>query len=567
MVSQRLFPLLLLCAALAAFGCAEEATETAVAGAPVAADSAVREVGFVDVTAEAGIDFVHVSGAAGDFLLPEIMSGGGGVFDYDNDGYFDVYLVQSGHINQPDPSVANALYRNNGNGTFTNVTAEADVADAGYGMGCAAGDYTNDGFIDLYVTNLGANVLYRNNGNGTFTNVTSQADVGDPGWSTSAAFVDVDHDGWLDLFVVNYIDWSDAPAFTQRECHSMTGVRDYCSPLAYNAPALDTLYRNRGNGTFDNVSASSNIHRKPGTGLGVVCSDLNMDGLIDIYVANDQMPSFAWINQGGLTFQERAVPLGIAVDEHGKSQAGMGVDVADINNTGRPDIFKVHLHRETHILYINHGRYFDDATTHWRLAVTRSNTGFGAAIFDYDLDGLFDLFIANGRVMLPPGTPEGSGENMYAERNQLLRQFPAGRFEDVTDQTGTALDLIENSRAAAFGDIDNDGDIDILVVNNDGRARLLCNDVDRKGNFLTVRVLDENGRDAFGARLVVSFGGIERAYEVKAAFSYCATNDPRVHIGLGDATEVDRIEVRWPDGARESYGPFEANQFVEIGSR
>ena len=513
---------------------------------------------FTEVASASGVNFVHHSGAAGNFLLPEIMGGGAGFVDVDGDGYLDIYLV--------DSAGPNRLYRNTGDASFTEITLAAGVGDTGYGMGCAAGDYDNDGDLDLYVTNLGANVLYRNNGDGTFSDVTALAGVGDPSWSTSAAFLDYDADGDLDLFVTNYVDWSDTPAFTFKQCFAAGGARDYCSPQAYGAPSTDTLYRNDGDGSFTDVSAEAGILARAGTGLGVVCTDLDGDGVVDIYVANDQMPSFAWINSGDGRFTESAVRLSCAVDEMGKSQAGMGVDAADIDGDGDTDLWKVHLHGESHVLYINEGTYFDDATGGWGLAApTRRATGFGTALFDYDLDGLLDVFIANGRVQIvADATP---GDDPYAEPNQLLRQVEPGRFEEVTSAAGDALKLIGTSRAAAFGDYDNDGDVDILVVNRDGPARLLRNDAPRRGDACTLRILDRHGRDAFGAIVRCTFGRSTRTLVVRSAYSYCAANDPRLHIGLGEAARLDRVEVRWPDGTgqpSETFGPFEAGSFVVI---
>jgi len=518
---------------------------------------------FAEVAEASGVDFRHHSGASGMFLLPEIMGGGAGFLDYDGDGFLDLYLVQSGRIGAPDEALTNRLYRNDGSGGFGDVTAVAGVGDRGYGMGCAAGDYDNDGDIDLYVTNLGVNVLYRNEGDGTFVDVTRSTGTGDAGWSTSAAFVDYDADGDLDLYVTNYVQWSDTPAFTRKECFSTTGASDYCSPEAYSAPSFDTLYRNEGDGTFADVSAAAGIRAKPGTGLGVVCVDLNGDGRIDIYVANDQMPSFAWIGREDGTFVEQAIRLGVAVDETGMSQAGMGVATADVNDDGDFDLWKVHLYRESHILYINDGHFFDDATSRRGLAApTRAYTGFGTALFDYDLDGRLDVFVANGRVEVVPGSTPMA--DVYAEPNQLLRQGADGRFVDVSTDLGPSFALAESSRAAAFGDYDNDGDIDILVANRDGPARLLRNDARRRGGFLSLRVLERHGRDAYGARVTFTLGDTTRTFAVGAAYSYCATNDPRVHLGLGTHERVDRIDVLWPDGSTDSYGPYEADEFVEI---
>ena len=513
---------------------------------------------FAEVASESGIDFAHHSGAEGAFLLPEIMGGGAGFLDFDGDGRLDLYFV--------DSHGANRLYRNSGGGRFVDVSGASGTGDTGYGMGCAAGDFDNDGDTDLYVTNLGPNVLYRNNSDGTFSDITGEAGVGDPSWSTSAAFVDYDADGDLDLFVTNYVDWSDKPAFTDKKCFAPSGARDFCSPQAYAAPSVDTLYRNEGDGTFEDVSAAAGIHEAAGTGLGVACTDLNGDGWTDLYVANDQMPSFAWINSGDGRFTESAVELSCAVDELGRSQAGMGVVSADIDDDGDFDLWKVHLHRESHILYLNEGAYFDDATGRWGLAApTRRYTGFGTALFDYDLDGLLDAFVANGRVQIVADT---SADGVYAEANQLLRQVVPGRFEDVTSHAGPALALVENSRAAAFGDYDNDGDIDIVVVNRDGPARLLRNDAPRLGNFCSLRILDPHGRNAIGAMVRCFVGDRTRTFEVRSGYSYCAANDPRIHLGLGAATQIDRVEIRWADGPAdrpvETFGPFAANEFHVI---
>jgi enediyne biosynthesis protein E4 len=551
MTARRASPVLLLL--LLAAACSKP-KETA--GGPPS-----REVWFVDVAAESGISFHHRSGAEGRYLLPEIMGGGGGFLDYDGDGRLDVYLVQSGSIaGARAPGVSNKLFRNDGNGRFSDVTGKAKVEGSAYGMGCAAGDVDGDGDVDLYVTNLGANVLYRNDG-GTFTDVTAAAGVGDPGWSTSAAFVDYDQDGDLDLFVCNYVDWQPTPAFLEKKCFSLAGTRDYCSPQAYAAPAASTLYRNRGDGTFEDVSAASGIRAKRGTALGVVCTDLNADGRPDVYVANDQMPSFAWINRGDGTFVESGVELGVAVNEVGKSQAGMGVVSSDLDGDGALDLWKVHLYREGHVFYRNRGQWFDDATARFGLAAaTRRFTGFGTGIFDADLDGLLDIFVANGRVEFHAELVRA--EDVYAEPDQFLRQTAPGVFADLSAAAGPALELVENGRAAAFGDYDDDGDVDVLVVNRDGPARLLRNDSARRGAFFELRLLDRAGRDAYGASVRLRVGGKERVAEVRAASSYLATNDPRLHFGLGPAGGVERVEIRWPDGSTSTAGPFEANRAV-----
>src|SRR6185295_17658706 len=306
----------------------------------------------------------------------------------------------------------------------------------------------NDGDVDLYVTNVGPNVLYRNEGDGTFRDVTARARVGDPGWSTSAAFVDYDGDGDLDLFVTNYVDWSSPDAFRGKQCFVGTGARDYCSPQAYAAPSLSTLYRNEGDGTFLDVSRAAGIHSKAGTGLGVVCTDLDGDGRTDLYVSNDQMPSFAWIQTGRDRFHEDATRLGVAVDEAGRSQAGMGVSLADVDGDGLLDLWKVHLDRESHILYRNRGGYFDDVTAAWGVAaVTRRHTGFGTALADFDLDGRLDIFVANGRVEAAVDTVRS--DDPYAEPDQLLVQTDTSAFSEVGNAFAPDLPP-QSSRAAAF---------------------------------------------------------------------------------------------------------------------
>jgi hypothetical protein len=518
---------------------------------------------FVDVAEASGLVFRHVSGARGKFLLPEIMGGGAGFLDYDGDGRLDAYLVQSGTLDGPrPPELANRLFRNDGRGGFVEVSGQAGAPGSAYGMGCAAGDYDGDGDVDLYVTNLGPNVLYRNDG-GRFTDVTAAAGVGDPSWSTSAAFVDYDADGDLDLFVCNYVDWKPSPAFLEKKCFALSGVQDYCSPQAYGAPSHSTLYQNRGDGTFADVSAAAGIRAKAGTALGVVCTDLNGDGRVDVYVANDQMYSFAWINRGDGTFVEEGAALGVAVSETGKSQAGMGVVSADVDDDGDFDLWKVHLYREGHILYRNQGTFFDDVTARFGLASsTRRFTGFGTGLFDCDLDGLLDIFVANGRVEFHAELVQSS--DPYAEPDQLLMQRPRGVFADVSASAGPAFGLVENGRAAAFGDYDDDGDVDVLVANRDGPARLLRNDTRRRGSFLRIRVLDARGRDAYGARVRVATKGATRTAEVRAAWSYQATNDPRLHFGLGPSPGEASVDVAWPTGGVETFGPFEPDRAVTV---
>ena len=517
---------------------------------------------FVDVADRAGLDFVHRNGATGEFYYPELMQAGCALLDYDGDSLLDIYMIQSGRLpadphSNPD---GNRLYHNNGDGTFTDATENGGVGDTGYGAGVAAADFDADGDVDLYVTNLGANVLYRNNGDGTFTDVTARASVGDDGYSTSAAFVDYDGDGDLDLYVCNYLDWFPA---IERECFSRGGLRGYCSPGVYERPQRDTLYRNDGDGRFTDVSAEAGIDRSVRTGLGVALADFDEDGDTDIYVANDQMANILWINRGDGTFVDEALLRGCAVNEDGRPEAGMGVDAEDFDDDGDVDLFMVHLDGETNTFYRNLGAgFFEDATMELGLgAVSQASTGFGTSLFDYDCDGRYDIFIANGRVRLGDSMREGD----YAERNQLLRGMADGTFEDVSGLAGPDLALAEVSRGAAFGDFDNDGDVDIVVSNNHGPARLLRNQACVGRHWLTVELrCSDRDMHCIGARVTLSTAGRARSRRVQPAYSYGSSNDPRVHFGLGDADTVDVLTVEWPDGRIERRENVAADRILHL---
>jgi hypothetical protein len=515
---------------------------------------------FEEVAAARGVKFRHLSGHTDRFLLPEIMGGGAALFDMDGDGDLDAYLVQSGSVLNPSrKGDGNRLFRNRGDGVFDDVTAGSGAQAPGYGMGVAAGDYDNDGDADLYVTNLGSNVLLRNEGGGRFSDVTARAGVAGGGWSTSAAFVDYDADGDLDLFVARYIDWSPG---TERQCFSLTGVPDYCSPRNYDAPTTDLLFRNNGDGTFADVSAAAGLKSAAGNGLGVVAADFNGDGRLDLFVANDGTPNHLWMNSGGGRFSEEALLAGVALDQDGRAKAGMGVHAADIDSDTDQDLLVVNLDGESDSFFRNERSYFVDDTAAVGLrTVSRPFTRFGMAFLDFNNDGLLDLFEANGRVGLQS---ERFADDPYAEPNILLRGVAGGRFEQVP-QAGVRKALVATSRAAAFGDIDNDGAVDILISNRDAPAHLLRNITPGRGHWLLLRVVDEHGRDALGAELTIVIGPRQVRTDVRAAYSYMASNDPRVHVGLGTATRVDQVEVRWP-GSRtlESFGPSEADQVVTI---
>jgi len=515
---------------------------------------------FEEVARQVGVDFRHRSGHREEFYMPEIMCGGVAMFDYDGDSDLDLYFVQGGDLNPGATDLpGNVLYRNRGDGTFENATEEAGVGDRGYGMGVACGDYDNDGDVDLYVTNAGPNVLYRNNGDGTFTDVTAEAGVGDPGFGTSAAFVDYDGDGNLDLYTMNYVVWS-----RDREvaCRSF-GRRDYCSPNSYRAPAPDVLYRNEGNGKFRDVSREAGVAEIFGNGLGVSTGDFDSDGDMDIYVANDQMPNQLWMNQGNGRFRDEALVCGNAVSAEGRAQASMGVISIDIDDDGDLDLFMSHISEETNTLYINTNGRFDDTTAVFGLAAASWDfTGFGLGFHDFDHDGRLDLFIANGRVMMRQHLHDPN--DVYAEPDILFRGVADGKYEEIVPRGGTVEKLIATSRGVAFGDIDGDGDIDAAVINRDGPAHIRRNIVGNRGNWIRFRVENRHGSPAVGALVRLEAGGAGRWRRVDPAYSYCSSNDPCVHWGLGATTKVDRVLVRWTDGREATFGPFEAGRTYEI---
>ena len=509
---------------------------------------------FEEVAAESGLDFVHDSGHRDRYFIPEIVSAGAALFDMDNDGDLDIYLVQSGEIQAAAAKrPPNRLFRNRGDGNFDDVTEASGAGDRGYGMGVATGDFDNDGRIDLYVTNLGANALLRNVGDGRFTEVTAEAGVAGGTWSSSAAFLDYDGDGWLDLFVVNYIHWSPD---VEIECYVAAGRSrlDYCGPVAYRAPARDTLYRNLGDGTFRDVSKAAGLASTSGNGLGVVTGDFDGDFRQDIFVANDGLPNQLWLNQGNGTLSDHALLRGVAVAENGKVKAGMGVASEDIDDDGDLDILVVNMKGENDTLFVNEGAFFVDGTARFGLTkITPGFTRFGLGFVDFDNDGRLDIYEANGRIRWHS---QLWADDIYAEPNIVMRGTADGRFTELEPRGGTRELLVATSRAAAFGDIDGDGRVDVLVANRDGPVHLLHN-VAPAGHWLELRVFDTHGRDALGARVTLRVGSRRLRRDVRTASSYCAANDPRVHIGLGAETDVTDIEVRWPDGRHEAFSPAE----------
>lgn len=520
--------------------------------------SSVIEPWFSERAVAAGFDFRHVSGHDEVHVFPEIMGGGVALFDTDGDGDLDIYCVQSGKLGAPGPMGANQLYVNDGTANFTNVTTDSGAGDTGYGMGVAAGDCDNDGDIDLYVTNVGANVLLLNQGNGQFVDATQSAGVGDEGWSTSAAFVDYDRDGDLDLYVCNYIQWSLAGDL---RCRNGAGQPDYCNPTSYSSPQSDVLYRNEGDGRFTDVSAEAGIRSAFGNGLGVVCCDLNGDSLTDIFVANDGVDNQCWLNQGEGRFKDQAMLTGCAVDKNGKAKAGMGTCAADIDGDDDMDLLVVNLQAQSDSFFRNEGQFFVDDTPMIGLGTsTRSFTRFGVGWADFDNDGQWDLFQANGRVTLPDSVPKGQSDP-YAEPNVLL--LGDGKKFQLAEP-GALPKIVRTSRAAGFGDLNNDGAIDIVVINKDDPAELLLNQNVSEGNWLLVRAKDANGRDAVGATLRFQIGQRTLRRDVNPHYSYLSSNDGRVHVGLGQAESVSHIEVQWLDGSRESFPCEGINRIITL---
>jgi hypothetical protein len=502
-----------------------------------------------------GLVFEHRTGFSGRYLYPEIACGGGGLFDMDGDGDLDAYLVQSaGVLTPPAERPGNQLFANRGDGRFEDVSAGSGADDRGYGMGVAAGDADGDGDNDLYVTNLGENALLENDGRGRFRDVTAERHAGETRWSSSAAFFDADRDGDLDLFVANYIGWT---IESERVCYAPPHGETYCGPLAYDSPLPSTFLRNDGGGSFTNRSREAGLLGSFGNGLGVGILDVEGDGWLDVFVACDGSKNMMWINKADGTFVDRAVPLGCAADQDGQIKAGMGVGLADLDGDADEDLLVVNLTSEHDSLFVNEGTYFADRTATFGLTrVSQRFTRFGVNFFDFDQDGILDLYEANGRVS---HGPESTGPDPFAEPN-VLYAGKGGRFEEVLPRGGTSPTLVAASRAAAFGDVDGDGGVDILVVNKDGPAHLLLNRAPGRGSWIRFRVVSESGADALGALVSLRVGERELVRRVRSDGSYCATSDPRVHFGLGALARVDEVLVRWVDGREEAYGPFETGR-------
>ncbi len=502
---------------------------------------------YVDVTQKAGIRFVHSTGALGQFHVPETMGSGAVFLDYDNDGDLDLYLVNSGDLPgyRSEHPPANALYENDGAGHFLDVTRRAGVGHTGYGMGAIAADYDNDGDQDLFVTNFGPDVFYRNNGDGTFTDITEFAGVGDPRWGASAAFFDYDLDGWLDLYLVHYLDYTLETAKPCRE----RGLRTYCHPRHFEGMD-DVLYHNNGDGTFTDVTREAGVYQKmEAKGLGVVTGDYNNDGLPDIYVANDDTRNFLYQNLGDGRFRDVSLRAGVGYSEDGIAEAGMGTDMGDYDNDGWLDIFVTNLSYEMNRLYRNnHDGTFTDMSYAAHVGEeSLLRLAFGTQFIDYDNDGDLDLFVANGHLL--PNIGQMTDTLSYAQPNQLFRNEGDGTYLDVSSDSGDYFQRAEVSRGVTCGDYDNDGDMDILVMNSGEPATLLRNEDGNRNHWLSLRIVGTHcNRDGIGARITVTAGSRQQIHEARRGSGYLSSSDPRMLIGLGDSPGVDRLEIRWPDG-------------------
>ena len=522
----------------------------------------VASVQFNDITSAAGITFKHEFSPEKKYIA-ESMSGGVALFDYDNDGYLDIFFVNSLTVDllKANKKTRSALYHNNHDGTFSDVTDKARVGDVGWGMGCAVGDFNNDGFDDLYVTSIGPDHLFKNNGNGTFTDVTQKAGVSDPRFSTGAAFLDYDNDGKLDLFVTNYVgfDINNLPTFGEGPTCQFKGVPVQCGPRGLPG-AGDSLFHNNGDGTFTDVSKKAGVADARGYyGLDVVGSDFDGDGWIDIFVANDSTPNFLYHNNGNGTFSEIGFESGTALDKNGNEQGCMGVTLGDYNHDGLLDLFITNFDDEYNILYRNAGRgSFVDVSYEAGVAmISLPYVGWGTKFFDYDNDGWIDLFIANGHAY-----PQ---RDRYRQRKLLYHNNRDGTFSEVAAQFGSALMEERASRGTAFGDIDNDGDVDIVVNDLDSSPQLLRNDGGNKNNWIIVKTIGtKSNRDGIGAKVKVVSGDLVQLDEVRSGGSYLSQNDLRLHFGLEKRTAVDQIQVRWPSGAVDTLTNVPVNKIVTI---
>jgi hypothetical protein len=535
-------------------------------------DNQSAPVRYVDVTAASGLKFLHRNSATPSKFLIETMTGGVALFDYDNDGWLDVFFVNGAKLkeNQSDgealektgPEFWNRLFRNNHDGTFADVTTKAGLQGKGYGMGAATGDYDNDGDTDLFVTSYGSAVLYRNNGDGTFSDVTAEAKLTAQGFLTSAGFFDYDHDGNLDLFVCRYMQWNFA---SNIYCGNKgEDGRSYCHPDNFK-PISNLLFRNNGDGTFTDATISSKIGESPGKSLGLAFADFNNDGLIDINVANDSYQQFLFKNLGKGVFQEMGVIAGTGYTEDGKSFAGMGTDFADIDDDGFPDIVTTALSNESYAYFHNNG---DESFTYATLVsslgeLTRLLAGWGMRIFDYDNDGAKDLFLANSHVM---DNIEKTQPHLRYLQKPLLLKRNGKKFQDVSPASGDVFQQVWASRGASFGDLDNDGDIDIVVSNCNGPAYVIRNDGGNRNHWIGLELQGKkSNRDGIGARVKLVLESGKAQYNlVTTTASYLSAIDRRVLFGVGTEAKIKELEILWPSGLKQLVSNPAIDQYAKV---
>jgi enediyne biosynthesis protein E4 len=533
----------------------------------------VQDVQFSDVTQTVKIQFKQENSATSNKYLVETMGGGVALLDYDNDGRLDIFFTNGAKIDDPmpdgklpdksDPKFSNRLYHQSSNGTFTDVTEKAGltgIPQNHYDMGVAVGDYDNDGFEDMYVTGFGGNTLYHNNGDGTFTDVTKKAGVAASGWNTSAGFLDYDNDGKLDLFVTRYVDWTFK---TNRYCgEEKPGYRAYCHPDNYEG-VTSILYHNDGNGTFTDVSEKAGIAKSIGKGLGVSFADYDGDGFTDIFVANDSVQCFLFHNNGNGTFSEVGLFKGVGYNEDGKTFAGMGTDFSDYDNDGLPDVIVTDLSNERYMLFRNNGDgSFRDVTNQSGVGgATLAFAGWSTRFFDYDNDGWKDLFVAQSHVM---DTIEKTAPNLRYMQPPLLLRNQAGHFSRVSP--GEAFRKEWAGRGAAFGDLDNDGDVDVVVSNAGQYAYVLRNDGGNRNQWLGIATIGtKSNRDGIGARVkVVSASGLTQYFTVNTAVGYLSASDKRLIVGLGSDATAKLVEIRWPSGTIQRLENVKAGQFLRV---
>ena len=537
--------------------------------APATSSASSSGDAFVDITQRLRVDFQYRASHTSKKYLIETMGAGVALFDYDNDGRLDIFLVNGAPLSDPtrkgtiprktDSQYWNRLYHQKSDGTFEDVTEKAGLQGAGYGMGVAVGDYDNDGFEDLYVTAYGGNKLYHNNGNGTFTDVTEKAGVGGSGWSTSAAWVDLDEDGFLDLVVLRYVDWD----FDDIWCgEHKEGYRAYCHPDFFK-PMPPLVYHNNKDGTFTEVSQKIGLG-KAGKGLGIAIADYDRDGHVDIFVANDSMVEFLYHNKGDGTFEDVGLAAEVAVDVDGRTYAGMGTDFADYNNDGWPDIVVTDLANQRYALYQNNGDGSFNYVSHsvGIAQMTLPHSGWGVHFLDYDNDGWKDLLVAQGHDL---DTIELNYPNLHYREPMLLARNSGHEFVDVSRQSGSVLQQAWVSRGLAIGDIDNDGRLDAVVTTNDGAVHVLHNETVTRNHWILLKLVGhKSNRDAIGAEVMLVTASGPQYATVSTAGSYLSASDKRVHFGLGSESVVQRIEIRWPSGIRQTVKDIPADQVLQI---